>query len=144
MPYVTEELWQRSPKPAGHAASIALAKYPEANRRPHVDVEIEKRMAVLQAVISAARTIRSEHEVKPATLVPLRVRTDDEPTRAWLASCAAVIAFLVKTKDEPVFERPADRARRGRQWRRAARGGVDSSARRVEGDRDRGHGAGSD
>ncbi len=104
MPYVTEELWQRFPKGGGHPASIALAKYPEKNHA-HVDVEIEKRMAVLQTVISAARTIRSEHEVKPATLVPLRVRTDDEPTRAWLASCAAVIAFLVKTKDEPVFER---------------------------------------
>jgi valyl-tRNA synthetase len=60
---------------------------------------------VLQAVISAARTIRSEHDVKPATLVPLRVRTDDEPTRAWLASSSPVIAFLVKTDGVPVFER---------------------------------------
>ncbi len=104
MPYVTEELWQRLPKASGHPASIAVAAYPEKVQAEY-DVEIEKQMATLQAVISAARTIRSEHDVKPATLVPLRVRTDDEPTRAWLASCASVIAFLVKTNDEPVFER---------------------------------------
>ena len=104
MPYVTEELWQRMPRPAQSPVSVAVAAYPEENRT-HVDVEIEKRMGTLQAVIGAARTIRSEHDVKPATLVPLRVRTDDEPTRAWLASCAPVIAFLVKTDGVPVFER---------------------------------------
>ncbi len=107
MPYVTEELWQRLPRSeaAGkRPVSVALATYPEENRA-HVDVEIEKRMATLQSVISAARTIRSEHDVKPATLVPLRIRTDDESTRGWLASCAPVIAFLVKSDGAPVFER---------------------------------------
>jgi valyl-tRNA synthetase len=113
MPFVTEELWQRLHPQTGKVSktgesaqpvSIAVARYPEETQA-HVDVEIEKRMSTLQAVISAARTIRSEHDVKPATLVPLRVRTDDEPTRAWLASCAAVIAFLVKTEGVPVFER---------------------------------------
>jgi valyl-tRNA synthetase len=103
MPYVTEELWQRL-RAADHSVSVALAKYPEMNEA-HVDVEIEKRMAILQAVIGAARTIRSEHDVKPATHVPLRVRSDDEPTRAWLASCSPVISFLVKTAGSPVFER---------------------------------------
>jgi valyl-tRNA synthetase len=103
MPYVTEELWQRLPKASGHVPSIALAAYP-AETRAHVDVEIEKRFAMLQAVISAARTIRSEHDVKPVLEVPLHVRVDDETTRAWLASCSAVIKFLVRVKDSPVFE----------------------------------------
>jgi len=70
-------------------------------------------MTTLQAVIGAARTIRSEHDVKPSLEVPLRVRTDDEPTRAWLASCAALIAFLVKTKDAPVFERTGGAREKG-------------------------------
>ena len=83
--------------------SIALAPYPR--QVAQVDVEIEKRMATLQAVIGAARTIRSEHDVKPALEVPLRIRVDDDTTRAWLASCAGVIKFLVKTKDAPVFEK---------------------------------------
>ncbi len=104
MPYATEELWQRLPKSGKGPVSIALAAYPEKHQ-PHVDLEIEKRVATLQAVIGAARTIRSEHDVHPAAEVPLGVRTDDDPTRAWLASCAPAIKFLVKTKDAPVFER---------------------------------------
>jgi valyl-tRNA synthetase len=104
MPYVTEELWQRVPKSAGSPVSIAIAKYPEKDAA-HVDAAIEKRMALLQAVIGAARTIRSEHEVHPAAEVPLRLRVDDEVTRASLAASATLIKFLAKTKDAPVFEK---------------------------------------
>ena len=103
MPYVTEELWQRMPKPTPHALSVALAEYPRATNRANAD--IEKRVALLQSVIGAARTIRSEHEVHPAAEVPLRVRVDDAAARAWLAECALLIKFLVKTKDAPVFEK---------------------------------------
>jgi valyl-tRNA synthetase len=103
MPYVTEELWQRVPRPTPHAVSVALAEYPQATQR--FDAEIEKQMSLLQAVIGAARTIRSEHEVHPAAEVPLRLRLDDEAARAWLTSAAPLIKFLVKTKDAPVFEK---------------------------------------
>jgi valyl-tRNA synthetase len=104
MPFATEELWQRLTKSGTKAATVALAHYPERHQA-HIDVEIEKKVATLQAVIGAARTIRSEHEVHPAAEVPLQVRTDDETTRGWLASAAPVIRFLVKTKGAPVFER---------------------------------------
>jgi valyl-tRNA synthetase len=104
MPYVTEELWQRTPRPRSRPATIALARYP-TEHVPHRDPNIEKRVAILQSVIGAARSIRAEHDIKPAAEVPMRVRCDDEPTRAWLADRAAVIKFLVKTKDAPVFER---------------------------------------
>ena len=63
-------------------------------------------MAVLQAVIGAARTIRSEHDVKMATrraaARPDRRRAD---ARAGWRAARRSIAFLVNTKDAPVFER---------------------------------------
>jgi valyl-tRNA synthetase len=104
MPYVTEELWQRVPRPAGAPKSVALAAYPTKNDA-HVDAAIEKRMGLLQSVIGAARTIRSEHSVHPAAEVAVHVRVDDDATRAWLEERAGVVRFLVKTKGAPVFEK---------------------------------------
>jgi valyl-tRNA synthetase len=94
MPYVTEELWQRMPRPANPAISIALAAYPsdaDATR----DLGIERQMETLQAVISAARTIRSEHEVKPGSPVPLEIRTDFDAK--LLRAHEQAIRGLVKT-----------------------------------------------
>src|SRR5438552_2306197 len=64
MPYVTEELWQRLPRPASRPASIALAPYPTAALGHH-DPSIEQRVGVLQSVIGAARSVRAEHDIKP-------------------------------------------------------------------------------
>jgi valyl-tRNA synthetase len=77
MPFMTEELWQRLPKPPGHAVSVALAPYPTATNEGKLEVVVDSEMRVLQDVISAARTIRSEHEVV-APPVPLRLRTDSK------------------------------------------------------------------
>jgi valyl-tRNA synthetase len=58
-------------------------------------------MALLQAVISAARTIRSEHEVHPAAVVRLVLRSSDPKVRAVLASELVTIRTLVKTTGDP-------------------------------------------
>jgi valyl-tRNA synthetase len=111
MPYVTEELWQRLPRPPGAAVSIALARYPEEGDCK-IDPDVDREMATLQAVIGAARTIRSEHEVKPAALVPLTIRTDVPALSAQLQQHENAIMTLVKAADivkiEPVG---ADRAK---------------------------------
>ena len=136
MPYVTEELWQRMPKPTPHAVSVAPRRVPAGDERAR-DADIEKRVALLQSVIGAARTIRSEHEVKPAAEVPLRVRVDDEADARVARECAPLIEFLVKTKDAPVFETVGRSARGGDDGgRRAARGGVDPGPGRPEGHRE--------
>ncbi len=96
MPYVTEELWQRLPRPAGAAVSIALARYPgEADGK--IDPAVDREMTTLQAVIVAARTIRSEHEVKPASLVPLVIRTDSPVLSSQLKRGEHAIQTLVRT-----------------------------------------------
>src|SRR6185436_18341927 len=76
IPFITEELWQRVPRPATSPISIALAAFPD-ERVASRDVDAERDMASLQAVISAARSIRSEHDVHPGGEVPLTLRTAD-------------------------------------------------------------------
>jgi valyl-tRNA synthetase len=109
MPFITEELWQRVPRPKSRKASIAFGPYPsesEVELAAGPRAEVERRMAQLQAVISAARTVRSEHEIHPAAEIPLRVRAADLQTLESLRQEAPTIRFLVKTAGDPIFEVP--------------------------------------
>ena len=58
VPFLTEELWQRLPRPASRPVSIALAPYPTtADGRP--DDDAERDMALLMSAIGAARFDRT-------------------------------------------------------------------------------------
>jgi valyl-tRNA synthetase len=103
IPFITEELWQRVPRPAGAPVSLALAAYPSAATAPR-DLDAERDMAVVQAVIGAARSIRSEHDVHPGAEIPLGLRTDDARVAALLRAEARAIRTLVKTIGEPAVE----------------------------------------
>jgi valyl-tRNA synthetase len=61
-------------------------------------------MAIVAAVIVAARTIRSEHEVHPGAEVPLVLRSNDPAIRALLASELTTIRTLVKAQGSPIIE----------------------------------------
>ena len=72
MPFVTEELWTRLPREVGTAESISLERFPEA-AAGWDDREAEEQMALLQEIITTARNIRAELDVKgkvPAELAP--------------------------------------------------------------------------
>ena len=97
MPFMTEELWQRLPKPSAHAISIALAPYPAAAVDGLRDDGVDGEMDVLKAVITAARTIRSEHEVV-APPVPLWLRTDSADLYALLDTHRSAIDAMVRTR----------------------------------------------
>jgi valyl-tRNA synthetase len=107
MPFITEELWQRVPRPASRKASIALGPYPTPDAEKGArDAEVEGWMDLLQEVISAARTIRSEHAIDRKAEVPVRVRSGDPAVVAFLREHAETVALLVKTQGPPVFEAP--------------------------------------
>jgi len=106
MPFVTEELWQRVPKPASRPVSVALAPYPtEADGL--IDESVEREMALVQAIIGAARTVRSEHEIKPGEKVPVWLRATQGQAETILRHVPAIRA-LVKTADDPKILGPAD------------------------------------
>ncbi len=106
MPFITEELWQLLPKPVGHARSIALASYPTAaDGRP--DAEAEREMKCLTDAIGGARAVRSEHEIKFASRVPLELRSADQAVRRVLAENSRLIQFLASTDGPPVIGEPS-------------------------------------
>lgn len=110
-PFITEELWQRVPRPASRPVSIALAPYPTELDGPQ-DAEAETRFDVVMRVIGAARATRSEHEVPQGKQIPLHLRATPE-LRSLLESEQRLIEFLVKTDGAPVVEAPAAERPRG-------------------------------
>ena len=95
MPYLTEELWQRLPKPSSRKKSIAFGPYPTVvDGSP--DTSIVRDMEIFKLVVSAVRTVRSEHEVGPAVDVPLAFRTDDAEARKMLEERLSAIRFLTR------------------------------------------------
>jgi valyl-tRNA synthetase len=107
---VTEELWQRVPRPAGRPVSVALAPYPTRADGP-ADAASEAEMAHLMEAIGAARTIRSEHDVVPSAKVKVRLRSADPALRALLERESRAIATLVRTEGDPLVEAPGERPR---------------------------------
>ncbi|HVY46173.1 MAG TPA: valine--tRNA ligase, partial [Minicystis sp.] len=103
IPFITEELWHRLPRPEGSPISIALARFPDAKTAAR-DEAAERDVAVLKAVISTARTIRSEHDIKYADALPVTIRTDDARVAAVLAAEMPAIRVLVNTAGEPRVE----------------------------------------
>ncbi len=64
MPFVTEEIWQRVPRAKeAFPESIMLARYPEPGCEGRIDEAAEAAARRFQAVVSAVRTVRAEHEI---------------------------------------------------------------------------------
>jgi valyl-tRNA synthetase len=101
MPFVTEELWQRVPKPHARKASVAFGPYPGAHEEQHLDPAAEADMDIVMGAISAARTIRSEHDIKWANAVPLELRTDAGEIAALLDRVGFSARVLVKSTALP-------------------------------------------
>jgi valyl-tRNA synthetase len=56
MPFLTEELWHK----LGQTSSISLAAYPQP---APIDAQADREMAILQDMITAARTLRADHKL---------------------------------------------------------------------------------
>ncbi len=112
MPFITEELWQRLPRPAGAPPSIALAAYPSVADGPR-DADAEAAMRHVMDAIGAARSARSEHEVHPSARVPLELRAADGAIRALLTREARFIEALVGSDGAPIISPPSVERPRG-------------------------------
>jgi valyl-tRNA synthetase len=74
MPFITEEIWQRTTKFIGeNGVSIMLSAYPQVNDE-FINETIEEELAWLKEAIQALRTIRSEMSISPAKMIPLNIR----------------------------------------------------------------------
>jgi valyl-tRNA synthetase len=109
MPYITEELWQRLPRPASRKTSVAFGPYPQASDGLDDDAALRE-MEIFKAVVSAARTIRSEHEIEPKADVPLSLRADGDGARGLLDARLGTISVLVRSKSPTVEKTGGPRA----------------------------------
>ena len=75
IPYITEEIWQLLP--CKETESVMIAPFP-ALERGWLGPEAERKMAILQGLISAIRTIRSEMDIPPHKLARALIRAEDQ------------------------------------------------------------------
>ena len=103
MPYITEELWQRCPRPAARRSSIAFGPYPTAvDAAP--DETVLREMDVFKAVVGAVRTIRAEHGIERKADLALSVRADSDAARTFVTQRLQAMSFLVGST-APVIEK---------------------------------------
>jgi valyl-tRNA synthetase len=110
MPYITEELWQRLPGVnesllhrayQGASPTIMLAEYPEG-KPALIDELVEVEMMLVQILITAARNIRSEMNIRPGQPVRILVGIADTSLRRVIETNKDQIARLTRASQVTV------------------------------------------
>ena len=74
MPFITEEIWQRTIKVIGeNNETIMLSPYPQEDKKL-INETIEDELEWLKKIVQSIRTIRSEISISPAKHIPLNLR----------------------------------------------------------------------
>ena len=96
IPFVTAEIWNALPVPAGETATdIAREPYP-ASRPACVRPADAARMELIQGVIVAVRTIKAELNISPAHKVSLLLHPADAAQAALLEQSRAMMSTLAR------------------------------------------------
>ena len=74
LPYVTEEIYQKLPN---HGRSIVSAPYPEFQQE-RVDERAQQSFTLVQELVRAVRTLRSEFTIPSGVKIPVTVKTPGE------------------------------------------------------------------
>jgi valyl-tRNA synthetase len=82
-PFVTEEIWQKLPKPPQLPASLMITVFPSADPT-WIDEGAEREMALVQDVAVACRMLRATYGVPPAQTVAVELRATAEGARGSL------------------------------------------------------------
>jgi valyl-tRNA synthetase len=108
MPFITEDIWQRLPRPNGHAPSIMVSKWPISDSSL-VDPEAVRKMERVMGLIRGIRNIRSEVRIPSNTWLTVLVKVEGEDEESLLESTEAYIRHLARVQElrkERTLERP--------------------------------------
>jgi valyl-tRNA synthetase len=72
-PYVTEEIWQKLPKPVELSGSLMVTAYPRP-KMGHIDRSAETQMQLIQDVSVASRMLRATYGISPAQNIAMEIR----------------------------------------------------------------------
>jgi len=107
IPFISEELWLKLPRPWGSPQSIMITLYPTPDA-VLVDAEAERQMALLQEAVGAMRTIKSTYNLKAQAKPEAQAAGQSDGQAAGQTEGAAVDAgggrlqFLIKALDPAV------------------------------------------
>ncbi|MBE3578116.1 MAG: valine--tRNA ligase [Limnochordales bacterium] len=124
MPFITEELWQRLPSPAGgkRPISIMVNPWPKPDERLH-DAEAEQKVNLLRETITAIRNIRAEMQVPPGRRVQAIFHA--EPDKVKVLQESAVLLEQLAGLDRQGLAFAGLAAERPREAAAAVAGGVE-------------------
>jgi len=91
MPFLTEEIWQQLPKGSGLPQSIMITLYPVRDVRFHDDAS-EASMALVQKIIVAIRSIRTERKIPSAARPAVLLAINDDYKKTILEGYKTLIA----------------------------------------------------
>src|SRR6478672_9200450 len=98
MPFITEEIWQQLPKSSGTPQSIMITLYPVRDVRFHDDAS-EASMALVQKIIVAIRSIRTERKIPSAARPAVLLAINDDYKKTILEGYKTLIAEQAKCGD---------------------------------------------
>ena len=96
MPFITEEIWSRLPN---DRYLLSLSDWPVAPQI-WVDDQAEKKIDLLQSVVTEVRRLRHDFGIEPGRPVPVDLLSGDEQRRVEMEELVEYIAVLAKA--EPV------------------------------------------
>ena len=100
IPFVTEELWQKLPWPAGDEKPAALIEAPWPEPDPaREDGDAEVRMASLQELITLIRRLRKEYGVPEGAHVGITVGGAPESFQSTLETESAAMKMLARVEE---------------------------------------------
>jgi valyl-tRNA synthetase len=80
-PFVTEEIWQKLPKPPQLPGSLMITVFPRADQQ-WVDAGAEAEMKILQDVVSTSRMLKATYNIPPAQSIGVEFRITADAPRA--------------------------------------------------------------
>jgi valyl-tRNA synthetase len=80
-PFVTEEIWQKLPKPPQLPGSLMITVFPRADQA-WVDTAAEAEMKILQDVVSTSRMLKATYNIPPAQSIGVELRVTSDAPRA--------------------------------------------------------------
>ncbi|HMG20212.1 MAG TPA: class I tRNA ligase family protein, partial [Kofleriaceae bacterium] len=89
-PFVTEEIWQKLPKPPQLPGSLMITVFPRSDAS-WVDMEAEGEMRLLQEVAVACRMLKQTYGVSPAQSIDVELRVAGGERRSVIERHLAVI-----------------------------------------------------